>query len=62
MNHFEHLTCNYSAALFVIKLRASVKTCYIDDLMALYFIFNTQNYDLIDMRPNVAYKYISEGS
>jgi hypothetical protein len=35
MNHFEHLTCNYSAALFVIKLRASVKSCYIDDLMAV---------------------------
>ena len=38
MNHFEHLTCNYSADLFVIinnKLRASVKTCYIDDLMAV---------------------------
>jgi hypothetical protein len=35
MNHFEHLTCNYSAALFVIKLRASIKTCYIDDLMAV---------------------------
>ena len=35
MNHFEHLTCNYSAALFVVKLRASVKTCYIVDLMAV---------------------------
>ena len=52
-NHFVHLTCNYSAALFVVKLRASVETCYIVDLMAVthrdichrfshyIFIFNT---------------------
>ena len=77
MNHFEHLTCNYSAALFVIKLRASVKSCYIDDLMAVahrdichrfshYILFlihrNMIKFVESNMRPNVTDQYISEGS